>query len=99
MADLTPVHPGEILKEDYLEPLGISAHRLAMELHLPASRINEIVNCRRSITAPTALRLARFFGTSASYWMNLQTQYDLALAQDQDAQSIERDVHPLAMNA
>jgi addiction module HigA family antidote len=99
MADLTPVHPGEILKEDYLEPLGISAHRLAMELHLPASRISEIVNCRRSITAETALRLARFFDTSAAYWMNLQTQYDLAVAEDEDSEEVERDVRPLAMRA
>jgi len=99
MADLTPVHPGEILKEDYLEPLGISAHRLAMELHLPASRISEIVNCRSSITAETALRLARFFDTSAAYWMNLQTQYDLAVAEDEDSEEVERDVRPLAMRA
>ena len=99
MADLLPVHPGEILKEDYLEPLGISAHRLAMELHLPASRISEIVKCRRSITADTALRLARFFDTSAAYWMNLQTQYDLAVAEDEDAEEVERDVHPLVMRA
>lgn len=99
MADLRPVHPGEILKEDYLEPLGISAHRLAMELHLPASRISEIVNCRRSITADTALRLARFFKNAPAFWMNLQVQYDLAIAEDEDAADVERQVQPLVMRA
>ncbi len=99
MADLTPVHPGEILKDDYLEPLGLSAHRLALELHLPPSRISEIVNCRRSITAETAIRLARFFDTSAAFWMNLQTQYDLGIAEDEDAEQVEREVHPLVMRA
>ena len=85
MADLEPVHPGEILKEDYLDPMGITPHRLAIELHLPASRISEIVNGRRAITAETALRFARFFDTSPTYWMNLQVQYDLAIAKEQDA--------------
>jgi addiction module HigA family antidote len=99
MADLAPVHPGEILKEDYLEPLGISAHRLAMELHVPATRIGDIVNCRRSITADTAIRLARYFNTSAQFWMNLQNQYDLEVAQDESGAEVERDVHPLAMRA
>lgn len=98
MADLLPIHPGEILKDDFLEPLGLTPHRLAMELHLPASRISEIVKCRRSITAETALRLARFFNTSPAFWMNLQSQYDLAVAEDEDSEEVERDVHPLAMH-
>lgn len=99
MADLAPVHPGEILKEDYLEPLGISAHRLAMELHVPATRISDVVNGRRSITADTAIRLARYFNTSAQFWMNLQSQYDLEVAQDESGRDVERDVHPLTMRA
>lgn len=99
MADLAPVHPGEILKEDYLEPLGISAHRLAMELHVPATRISDVVNGRRSITADTAIRLARYFNTSPQFWMNLQNEYDLEVAQDESGGEVERDVHPLAMRS
>ena len=95
MSRLAPVHPGEIIKEDYLAPLSMSAHKLAMELHLPASRINAIVNCERSITAETALRLGRFFNTSAQYWMNLQTQYDLAIAEDELADAVKAEVRQL----
>ncbi|MGA2131119.1 MAG: HigA family addiction module antitoxin [Bryobacteraceae bacterium] len=72
-----PIHPGETLREDFLKPLGLSVNRLATELFVPATRINDIVRARRSITADTALRLARYFGTTPQFWMNLQSNYDL----------------------
>ena len=75
------VHPGEVLREEFMKPLGLSSYRLAKELHIPIPRVNEIVREHRSITADTALRLARFFGTSPQVWMNLQTEYDLRQAQ------------------
>jgi addiction module HigA family antidote len=75
------VHPGEVLREEFMKPLGLSSYRLAKELHIPIPRVNEIVREQRSITADTALRLARFFGTSPQVWMNLQTEYDLRQAQ------------------
>jgi addiction module HigA family antidote len=87
-------HPGETILEDYLKPLGISANRLALELRVPATRIAEIVHRRRGITADTALRLARYFGTTPEFWMNLQTSYDLAVAGDRDRSEIDRSVHP-----
>ena len=74
---LAPVHPGEILREDFMKPLGLSANKLALELHVPATRIGEIVNERRRVTAETALRLARYFKTTAEFWLNLQNFYDL----------------------
>jgi addiction module HigA family antidote len=77
----TPVHPGEMLREEFMKPLGISINALALELHVPVTRISEIVNERRGITADTALRLARHFGTSADFWMNLQKNYELILTQ------------------
>jgi antitoxin HigA-1 len=77
MARLNPIHPGEVLLEEFLEPLGISQYRLAKEAGVPARRINEIVHHQRGITADTALRLARFFGTSDLFWLNLQARYDL----------------------
>lgn len=76
---LPPIHPGEILRADYLEPLGMSAHALALALHVPATRIHDIVRQRRGITADTALRLARYFGGDAQSWMNLQSAYDLKM--------------------
>jgi addiction module HigA family antidote len=90
----TPIHPGETLREDFMLPLGLSASRLAMELHVPVTRVNDIVRCRRSITADTALRLARYFGTSAELWMNLQAHYDLEVATDEAAALVERQVKP-----
>jgi addiction module HigA family antidote len=93
-AKLPPIHPGEMLREDFLKPLGLSANRLAMELHVPVTRINDIVNLRRSITADTALRLARYFGTSPQFWMNLQTNYDLELVRDAAGKMIETQVRP-----
>jgi len=77
---MRPIHPGEVLREEFLIPLGLSAHALAMGLQVPAPRINEIVRERRAVTADTALRLAKFFGTSAEFWMGLQADYDTACA-------------------
>jgi addiction module HigA family antidote len=74
---MAPVHPGEILREDFMKPLGLSVNKLALELHVPATRIGEIVHERRRITAETALRLARYFKTNAEFWLNLQNFYDL----------------------
>jgi len=74
---IPPIHPGEILLEEYLKPLGLSQYRLAKDITVPARRVNEIVHGKRAITADTALRLARFFGTSDRFWLNLQTRYDL----------------------
>ncbi|GAB3997678.1 HigA family addiction module antitoxin [Glycomyces albus] len=79
---IPPMHPGEILAEEFLEPLGISQYRLAMALGVPPRRINEIVHGKRRISADTALRLARYFGTSDRFWMNLQNRYDLEIERD-----------------
>jgi addiction module HigA family antidote len=91
---LPPVHPGESLREDFLTPLGMSVHRLAMDLHVPVTRISEIVHGRRSITADTALRLATYFGTSPQFWMNLQANYDLEVARDAAGKRIASEVKP-----
>ncbi len=91
---LPPIHPGEILREDFLKPLGLSMNRLALELRVPVTRIAEIVHRRRSITPETALRLARYFNTSAGFWLNLQSAYDLEVAHDKLARVIEREVRP-----
>jgi addiction module HigA family antidote len=91
---LPPVHPGEIIKEDVLRPLGMSVNRLALELRVPVSRLNEIVNGRRSITADTALRLGRYLGTSAQVWLNLQAAYELEVAERSSIREIKRQVHP-----
>jgi addiction module HigA family antidote len=92
---MRPIHPGEILREEYLVPLDMSANALAMQLRVPAPRINDIVRQRRGITPDTALRLARFFGTTAQFWINLQNSYDLKLAEMAHGSEIERDVRPL----
>ena len=91
---LPPVHPGEILREDLMRPLGISINRLARDLRVPVTRISEIVNCRRGISADTALRLSRYFGNTSEFWMNLQAAYDLEIAERESKREIERDVHP-----
>jgi addiction module HigA family antidote len=91
-----PVHPGEILLEDFLKAMGLSQYRLAKGISVPPRRINEIVLGKRAITADTALRLARFFGTSERFWMNLQTRYDLERERDRLGSSLERDVEVLA---
>jgi len=87
-----PVHPGEMLREEFMKPLGISINGLALELHVPVTRISEIVNQRRGITADTALRLARHFGTSADFWMNIQKDYELILARQRTLKTIEKQV-------
>ena len=94
--DFPPVHPGEILLEEFLKPMSISQYRLAESIHVPARRINEIVLKKRGITADTALRLSRFFGNSAQFWMNLQTRYELESARDISASSIDQEVRPYA---
>jgi antitoxin HigA-1 len=91
---LLPVHPGEILKEEFLEPMAISMNRLAIGIGVPVTRIGEIVHGRRSITADTALRLARYFGVSPQFWMHLQGAYDLEVARDEMGERIEREVRP-----
>jgi addiction module HigA family antidote len=93
---LSPITPGEVLAEDFMAPLGLSAHRLALALRVPATRISGIVNGRRAISADTALRLARFFNTSATLWMNLQTNYELRKCDESNRADVERDVIPMA---
>ncbi len=92
---LPPIHPGEILREDFMVPFGLSMNRLALDLHVPVTRIAEIVHERRGITPDTALRLGRYFNTSASFWLNAQVAYDLEVAQDELQPAVERDVRPL----
>jgi addiction module HigA family antidote len=92
---IKPPHPGETIKEDYLAPLGMSVNRLAEALGIGASRLNEIVRGKRGITADTALRLARCFGTGAEFWLNLQSLYDLRITENKARARIEREVTPL----
>jgi antitoxin HigA-1 len=92
---LKPVHPGEILKEEFMVPLGLSMNKMAMDLRVPVTRIADIVNERRGITADTALRFARYFKNTAAFWMNLQTRFDLEMAEDKLADKVARDVRPL----
>jgi addiction module HigA family antidote len=91
-----PIHPGEILLEEYLKPLEISQYRLAKEISVPPRRINEIVHGKRSISADTALRLARYFGTTERFWLNLQTHYDLEVEKDRLADRLEEEVAVLS---
>jgi len=90
-----PVHPGEILQKEILEPMGISQNKLALALHVPARRINEIVLGKRSITADTALRLARYFGMSPQFWLGLQMDYELDVTEDALEDRIEREIQPM----
>ncbi|ESS71505.1 virulence-associated protein I [Methyloglobulus morosus KoM1] len=92
--ELRPVHPGEILREEYLSPLGMSANALTIALKIPALRINDIVREKRGIAPDTALRLARYFGTSPEFWLNLQTDYDLRVTKQKAITDIEREVLP-----
>jgi addiction module HigA family antidote len=92
---IKPPHPGEIIHEDYLVPLGMSVNRLAQGLGVGATRLNEVVRGKRGITADTALRLARYFGTSPEFWLNLQSLYDLRMAEREARARIEREVTPL----
>jgi addiction module HigA family antidote len=94
MAEISPVHPGEVLMEEFLDPLGVTQHRLAVEIGVPPRRINEIVHGKRRITADTALRLARYFGTTDRFWLNLQTRYDLEIEKDHLGATLEQ-IHPL----
>ena len=89
-----PVHPGEILEEEFLKPLGITKYRLAKELHVPAQRIGDIVNGKRAITAETALRLARYFKTTADFWLGLQMHYELQCAEDVNEKQINKEIKP-----
>lgn len=89
---LRPIHPGEILREEFLLPLEMTPHALAMQLRVPATRINDIVREKRGITADTALRLARFFNTTAQFWLNLQTAYDLKIAENMLSEKINLEV-------
>ena len=93
---LPPVHPGEILLEEFLKPLGVSQYRLAKHVSVPPRRINGIVRGSRAITADTALRLARFFGTSERFWLNLQTRYELEVQKDRLGDRLDREVRILA---
>lgn len=93
---MRPVHPGEVLREDFLKPLGMSAHALSRALHVPAGRVNDIVLERRGVTPDTALRLARYFGGDAQSWLNLQQMYDLKRAEQATASRIAAEIEPLA---
>ena len=92
---LPPVHPGEILLDEFLKPLGISQYRLAKDISVPPRRINEIVHGARAISADTALRLARYFGTGERFWMNLQARYDLEVEKDRLGDRLEREVRAM----
>jgi len=91
---MRPIHPGEVLREEFLAPLGMSAHALALALRVPAPRINDIVRERRAVTVDTAARLARYFGTTTQFWMNLQTTYDLKVFERDSGAKIEQEVTP-----
>lgn len=91
---MPPVHPGETLREDFIKPLGLTANSLAIELRVPVTRVNDIVRGKRAITADTALRFARYFGTTPQFWMNLQANYDLELAQDARGPEIADRIRP-----
>jgi addiction module HigA family antidote len=92
---LPPIHPGEVLREEFLKPLGLTKYRLAKATQVPADRIGKIVSGRRAITADTALRFARFFGTSAEFWMNLQARCDLETTRDVEGRIIAQEVQPM----
>jgi len=93
---MEPLHPGEILHEEFLKPLGLSQNKLAMALHVPARRINEIVLRKRGVTADTALRLARYFNMSPQFWLGLQMDYELDKTEDAIEEKIEKEIQPLA---
>jgi addiction module HigA family antidote len=94
---LSPIHPGEVLLEEFIKPMNLSQNRLAIDIGVDARRINEIVLGKRAVTADTALRLSRFFGNSPQFWLGLQTQYDLDVAEDLLGKRLDREVRPLAM--
>ncbi len=92
---ISNIHPGEILIEEFMKPMELSQYRVAKDINVPPRRINEIVHCKRAITADTALRLSKYFGTSAQFWLNLQTHFDLEKEKDKSLNRIEIEVHPL----
>ena len=94
---LSTIHPGEVLLEEFIKPMNLSQNRLAIDIGVDARRINEIVLGKRAVTADTALRLSRFFGNSPQFWLGLQTQYDLDIAEDQLGKRLDREVRPYAM--
>ena len=96
---IKPVHPGEILREEFMVPLRLSMNRMAMDLRVPVTRIADIVHERRGISADTALRFARYFKNAPVFWMNLQIRYDLEVAEDEIAVKVARDVRPLEVSA
>lgn len=95
---MRPIHPGEILLEDYIKPMGTSVRSVAMALHIPYSRLNEIIKGQRGVTADTALRLERYFGNEAQGWLNLQSAYDLRTAETLVGKAIAKEVQPLSEN-
>jgi addiction module HigA family antidote len=95
---MAPVHPGEILMKEFMEPMGITQYRLAKDINVPARRINEIVHTKRAITANTALRLSRYFSTSEQFWLNLQMRYDMELEKDQLGDKLEKEVGVYSRN-
>lgn len=97
--DFPPIHPGEILLTEFLEPMGVSQYRLAKDIGVTPRRINEIVHGRRAITADTAVRLGRFFTMEAQFWLNLQTQYDMELALEALEDRLDKEVHPFSSAA
>lgn len=94
--DIPPVHPGEVLKADFLEPLGLSVNALSRAIRVPRTRLNDIVRGKRGITANTAMRLARYFGVSPHFWMNLQSHYELEIAQESLGDRLGREIRPHA---
>lgn len=99
MRRLAPIHPGEILSEEFLKPHGVSQLRLARDIGVPPRRVNEVCRGKRTITADTAMRLARFFSMSAEFWLTLQTRYDLQVLEDRCGPALRRDVRPLRRKA
>jgi antitoxin HigA-1 len=94
--DLPPVHPGEILKVDFLDPLGLNANALSKAIKVPRARLNDIIRGKRGVSADTAMRLARYFGVSAQFWMNLQSHYELEVAEEALGDRIGREIRPYA---
>ena len=94
--DIPPIYPGEVLKADFLEPLGLSVNALSRAIGVPRTRLNDVVRGRRGITADTAMRLARYFRISAQFWMNLQSHYELEVAEDANGQRLDAEVRPHA---
>lgn len=95
MAKIRPIHPGEILREEFMRPLNLTMNKLALDLRVPATRISDIIHGHRGITPSTALRLSRYFDTTPEFWMNLQVNYELEVTKERELRKIEHDVHPI----